>query len=62
MVTVYQVVYETQKPVLKKLEELYGPFNIKLKELKEPEYNPIFDDPEFQEMDRLMRQVPKPRG
>jgi len=59
MVTVYQVVYENQRPVLKRLEKIYGPINLSLNDTVEPEYDPIFDDPEFQELDKLMRQVPR---
>jgi len=56
MAIVFEIIYHTDRPVLAKIEERYGPLNFKI---PEPEYDPIFDDPEFQSMDRLMRQVPR---
>ena len=51
---IFKIVYENQRPVLKTLEEIYGPIDV-----EEPEPDPE-DDPQFRFYKRLMEE--RPRG
>lgn len=68
MAIIFEVIYENNRPVLKRIEEIYGIINIPLQhESEKPiaeysDYDPILDDPELRELDYLMRQIPRAGG
>ena len=68
MPIIFEIVYEQNRPVLKRIEEIYGKINIPTacnatcNVTEFDDYDPIQDDPELKELDRLMRQVPRAGG
>ena len=61
MAIIFEILYHKDRPTLVLLEEKYGLLNFKPPD-EQVEYDPIFDDPEFQMYDRLMRQKPRVGG
>lgn len=61
MALVFEIIYVNDRPTLVKIEEKYGPLDIKYHQ-NYNDYDPVLDNPELRQLDRLMRQIPRGGG
>lgn len=61
MALIFEIIYVNDKPTLVRIEEKYGPLNIKVNDHRD-DYDPVLDNPELRQLDRLMRQIPRAGG